>query len=194
LATSLQKKGEIAVQVSNGQQLGETQLLFNCLIHSQRERDPFEHGQQVIGLLHIKGRTDIVVLRSEYPSPTTILPGHIKYAIEVKLQSVMEQESRKNGGTREAIAQLLALNCANQHSAPPVILTNLVKTHIVFNLKQTSEPREPVTYELVQTKCNDLDQALAVAEEAHRTTRPHAHFGRGPSPKGDSVGSSSSEI
>ena len=52
----------------------------------------------------------------------------VKFAIELKTVKGYRQQST-TGCMREAQLQLVGLNAFNTHSSPPVLLSNLAKTH-----------------------------------------------------------------
>jgi hypothetical protein len=85
------------------------------------------------------------------------------------------------GSSREAITQLIGLNLDNPYHSPPVLLTNLVKTHHVYYIKRLEEfPWFGVCLQ----NCNTVLSALQFVETLKDgvVDQPHFHFGRSTTP------------
>ena len=68
-------------------------------------------------MFHLRGRTDLVVLRR---ADAPLASANIKYYIEVKTVKDMNPTS-----IREAVLQLIGGNVTALYHSPPVLLTNL---------------------------------------------------------------------
>jgi hypothetical protein len=163
--------------VGNGQNLPDG-LLFDAKLFTLRQQNPFEKKfQPVYFVQRLRGRTDVVVLRQDIELHGQILQHHVDFAIEVKTPSQMQ--SSKSKCVREAALQLIGLNAENHQWTPAVILTNLVKTHLVLYLKKDGV--EPVQYSIHSKRCSTFRAAVHLVCTMERP-KISADFSRCPSP------------
>lgn len=155
VAAFLASVGEVSKVIGNGQQLPGG-MLFDQNIWTLRQEDPNVSGQRLYRRHIVKGRSDVAVL-SEDPGTGKILPWMVKFLIEVKTAKGMSP----NGSKSEAMVQLIGLNAASDHRSPPVILTNLARTHSVFYL-ELEEP-SPVKYKIHEQHCSSFAAAVHFA-------------------------------
>ena len=117
-------------------------------------------------LLHLRGRSDVVVWDVQYdiPGRTTT-----RYCIEVK---TVEGMKNKKECLREAFLQLIGLNAYNDYKSPAVVLTNLAKLHYVLYLTlESNEDGVPLKYNLNIHHFSAFAHALWFAE-VHLGGRP----------------------
>lgn len=153
--------------VTEGQGL-DNGLLFSEKAFTSRKENPEVHGQKVLHITNIHGRTDIAAFEKRGSQRS-----NVKFAIEMKTPSTMRHAER------EVITQLLGLNISNAYHSPPVILSNAVLVHEVFFVEGLDE--FPY-FGIVRGKCKSLRQALWVVQGLIRRPGCTMHLGRGPSP------------
>ncbi len=158
--------------VSEGQNLHRG-LLFSENAFTSRSDKPNIHGQEVIHITNIQGRTDIAA----FDGPK-LQRSSVKFAIEMKTQKGM-----RNGAENEAITQLLGLNISNAYLSPPVVLSNAVKTHRVFYVEELDG--FPF-FRIVSGTFDTLRQALWMVNFLLSKPGCTMHFGRGPTPPSSS--------
>jgi hypothetical protein len=141
--------------VGNGQRLSGG-LLFEEACHSLRV-DPSKRFQPVRYIRTIRGRTDLVVLDQEVSG--IIGASDVRLAVEVKTQEAMDKSTDEC--EREAIIQLIGINANNAYRNPPVLLTNLLRTHKVYHLERVSE--NPLRFEVWRYSFHSLDAAVLFA-------------------------------
>jgi hypothetical protein len=152
-----QKDLKIAV-TGDGKNVAMGGLLFDEKIYTLRKDDPYKHGQRVEYVTQVKGRSDIVI-RKQWGDDQPVTKGDVAVAIEVKPPSVLE--GNQDGCKREAVMQLVGLCARNPHGSPPVILTNLVSSHWVFFLKNTSQA--PLNFQVHEVTFSDIGDAIEFA-------------------------------
>jgi len=175
VAEYLKKLGFVCVDVSEGQCCVE-KLLFNADIFTSREDNPMRvRGQRVYLRHRIQGRTDLAVLRRDNHGGY-ILRNMIKFVVEIK--TVYGYQQSQTGCMREAQLQVIGLNAFNTHSSPPVVLSNLAKTHKVVYLDVDSEWR----YEIKVQDCNSFAAAIHFADTLSNRKCISQHFSRPTTP------------
>jgi hypothetical protein len=185
----LQNIGIIAVVIGSGTGL-PLGLLYNVDIYSLKQNltirsdELRQDGSEPKMRFHLKGRTDLVVLRR---GDVPLGNGNIKYYIEVKTISGMNRTAIK-----EAILQLIGGNVAALYHSPPVLLTNLNQNHYVLYIDRVGD--DHLSFKLRIKKWTALCNALAFVEARTQscvcTTRD---FGRMPTPPPSAAGSTALE-
>ena len=166
----------IAEDVSGGQNCIE-RLLYNSEIYTPREQNPFEVNGQKVFLLHrVQGRTDIAVLKQDR-NGGEILKHMVSFAIEIKTTKALEKSH--DGCMLEAQLQLIGLNAFNTSSSPPVVLTNLARTHKVLYLEY--KEGEQWGYVIKAQKCKTFPAAIHLAVQKAKE-RISAEFSRPTTP------------
>ena len=158
----LRSVGVIAIVVGNGTGLPDG-LLYNVDIFSLkrnltiRSDELRKDGSEPKLLFRLKGRTDLIVVRDADCAMTN---ANIKYFIEVKtVKGMMNMPS----SIREAILQLIGGNVAALYHSPPVLLTNLDKTHYVLYIEKNDDDTFS-RYKLRVKKWGSFCEALAFVE------------------------------
>jgi hypothetical protein len=157
--------------------------LFDVNVHELRSKLG-SHGEHVIFKARLHGRTDLVCCEAGQPIPGAhILPFMVDFAIEVKTDKSM-QGKKQHACELEAMMQVIGLNTCNTIKAPPVVLTNLVKTHSVLYLDRVDE--DPLKYIIVKRSCSSILCACDFARTLSQNTNRQGiarDFGRGPTPE-----------
>lgn len=144
--------------VSEGQCCVE-KILFNADVYTRRNENPMlVRGQKVYLRHRVKGRTDIVALNRDR-NGGNIPRNMIKFAIEIK--TVAGYQQSKTGCMSEAQLQLIGLNAFNTNCSPPVVLTNLARTHEVVYLAVDEEGQ----YTIKVRKCDSFAAAVHFAND-----------------------------
>jgi hypothetical protein len=166
----------VAYQVANGENLPDG-YLFDEAVYTIRQKDPWTKGQPVRYIRHLRGRTDIVVLSEDFPRRDRseyILRSHVKILIEIKTPKTISP----TGSLHEAMMQLIGANVQNGLRSPPVVVSNLTKTHYVLYLTREASDTRPHYYLIHQMYCASFGAAihfaLTIADEAISE-----HFARG---------------
>lgn len=188
LCQYLREMGLDAVVVGNGQGLPGG-LLYNVHAYTMR-REKKVRGQEVHYVTRIHGRTDIVVL-DKFGKRGDVTRERVAFAIEVKPARVLKDKHVETvetiegahisdeGVRRSVITQLLGLNICNPYNAPPVLLTNLVGTHIVYHI---TEHEDYPWFRIACQKCSTFLSALQFIEGLLEKRVRTFDFGRPPSP------------
>jgi hypothetical protein len=167
--------------VGNGEHLGLTGgLLFEQTIWSLRSATGV-HGEDLYLRGSVRGRTDLIVYDDrgqKLRQKDAVGRNQVRMAIEVKLLSAMATPAGLAGCQREAICQLIGLNVDNAECAPPVILTNLAKTHKVFYICRISD--SPLLFCICVQHFTSLSKALMVALSLGTRRGEVANFSRPP--------------
>jgi hypothetical protein len=169
--------------VDAGQRLVMSEL-FDVSIFNLRSKCG-SHGEPLVAKVRLHGRTDFVALGENVilPEGSHILRYMVDYCIEVKQAKDMEGNSAYDKCEKEAMLQLIGLCVDNPKSAPPVILTNMAKKHIVLYLDLVT--KDPLSFQIKKQICSSILCAahfallLANKEERRGIARD---FGRGPTP------------
>jgi hypothetical protein len=178
-----------AVVVGEGQGL-PNKLLYNVYAYTMRDHKKVS-GQQVHYIKRIHGRTDLVVLDNRGKCGE-VTRERVKFAIEVKPAKVLKDQGSSvdgdvtkdakisdDGVSRSVMTQLLGLNICNPYNAPPVLLTNLVRTHIVYHI---TEHEVSPWFRMACQRCSSFLAALQFIEGLVGKKRCTAEFGRPCSP------------
>ena len=169
--------------VESGQRLVMNEL-FDVNIFNLRSKLG-SHGEPLVAKVKLHGRTDFVALREHtiLPEKSHILRYMVDYCIEVKRLEDMKGDSACDKCEKEAMLQLIGLCVDNPNSAPPVILTNMVKKHIVLYLDLERE--DPLSFQIKKRNCSSIlcaaHFALSLANKKERRGIAR-DFGRGPTP------------
>jgi len=166
--------------VGSGDRLPYTNL-FDLQVFQLRSKLG-AHGEQVVLMAKLCGRTDLVCCEEGQPvEGGLVFRWMVDFAIEVK--TVESMRKNKQSCELEAMLQVIGLNISNQLKAPPVVLTNLAKTHSVLYLEITKE--DPLTFAIMKRTCSTVlcacDLARKLSKEVSRRGIAH-NFGRGPTP------------
>lgn len=149
--------GLLAEDVSEGRRC-LSKLLYNAEIYSARKEDPnLVKGQKVYHRHQVEGRTDLVILTHSRQGGE-ILRGMVRLAIEIKTVNYLKQSV--DGCMLEAQLQLIGLNAFNTSNSPPVVLTNLAKTHCVLYLAYKDDGWG---YVIKKKKCHSFPAAVHFA-------------------------------
>eukprot|EP01038_Epipyxis_sp_PR26KG_P015961 gene15961-21660_t len=124
-------------------------------------------------VFYVKGTSDIVVLHENVVKLYLMRRRDILMAIEVK--TVSDMEANLNECLREAVIQLIGLNCANAHRSPPVFITNLVGGHFVLYLEQVNKDTDIM---LKVVKFMSISQALALCVRVYSRNAITCDWGR----------------
>ncbi len=173
-----------AVVVGDGEGL-PGKLLYNVHAYSMR-RNKKAPGQQVHYIKRIHGRTDLVVLDNR-GKLGEVSRERVKFAIEVKPAKILKDQEditkgpqiSDDGVQRSVMTQLLGLNICNLYNSPPILLTNLVRTHIVYHI---TEHDELPWFRIACQKCSSFLAAIQFIESLLEKERCTAEFGRPCSP------------
>lgn len=169
--------------VANGQKLLGG-VLFDRYVYSLRLEPTEVHSQKVVRKQRVKGRTDIVVLSgdaSRVDQVSEVHRGEVLFAIEIKTPKDLSAST--SGGAREAKMQLVGLNVDNCYKSPVVVLTNLAKTHEVFQLTRTSLHSEAPKFEVVRHIFKSFAAAIDTAIELSKQMGVSMDFARPPTPQ-----------
>lgn len=178
LIQHLGQHGFKLTDVSSGSRLVDNEL-FDVFVWSLRHLDGVP-GQkpEVQYRCRIHGRTDLLSWSAGgQDSSGDIMDWMADYAIEVKKTLA----GRVDLSEREALLQLIGLNVANQHKAPPVVLTDLVSTHFVYSLRKIRG--ELLQFVLTKRQFRSVLSAVHFARRLAQDPRRvglAADFGRGP--------------
>ena len=165
----------ICANVSGGQDCVDG-LLFNTDIFTCRYENPhLVHGQKVYHRHRVAGRTDVAVLKAEQRGQ--ILRHMVKFAIELKTVEGYRQSA--TGCMREAQLQLIGLNAFNTLSSPPVLLSNLARTHQVVYLTKD----EDWNYAIAVQNCATFAAAVHFANQKSEEGGISQHFARPNTPQ-----------
>jgi hypothetical protein len=158
--------------VSEGQNL-DHQLLFSENVFTSRKLKPNVHGQDVIHITNIHGRTDIAAFDG-----CGLHRSYVRFAIEMKTLKGMQGKSEN-----EAITQLLGLNVSNAYFSPPVVLSNAAMTHRVYFVEELDV--FPF-FRIVRANFRSLRDALWMVNSLLLKPGCTMHLGRGPTPPSSS--------
>eukprot|EP01038_Epipyxis_sp_PR26KG_P017685 gene17685-24628_t len=128
-------------------------------------------------VFHVKGTSDIIVLHEKVVKLNLMRRRDILMAIEVKTVSAMG--GNLNECLREAVIQLVGLNCANIQRSPPVLLTNLVGRHFVLYLEQENKDSDIM---LKVVKFKSISHALSRCVQIYSRNAITCDWGRSQSP------------
>ena len=168
-----------AEDVSDGQNCID-KLLYNTDIYTPRLQNPLEvRGQKVYHCHRVQGRTDLVVLRQDR-NGGEITRQMVKCAIEIK--TVAGYNKSRDGCLFEAQLQLIGLNAFNVFGSPPVVLTNLAKTHQVLYLDYKEDGW---THVIKAKKCNTFAASIHFAMQKAAEMGVSADFSRPMTPEVD---------
>lgn len=174
----------LAVDVSEGTKC-PFQLLYDSDVYTISKGLNFTTnylrsvGKASIFIDTIRGKTYIVILRSDCADQVYYHKSHVLVAIEVKTVAGLNNDG---ACFREAVIQLIGLNASNTSTSPIVILTNLVMKHYVFYLSMGENPEVQLSFKLHIQKCESFSVALSVAMVLSRREPFSMHFGRMPTP------------
>ena len=155
--------GICAVNVSEGQDLPDALLFHEELWTlkkntSLRCEDLRKTYKESIFKYTLQGRTDLV--RKKY-SADPLGKSNNCYFIEIKrVEDFVEEDS-----LRESVLQLIGGNASNSFHSPPVLLTNLAKTHFVLYISLEGDPTEELRFKLNVIRMPSFGVALAFVEE-----------------------------
>lgn len=94
---------------------------------------------------------------------------HVKFVVEIKTVNGYRQS--QSGCIREAQLQLIGLNAFNTNNSPPVVLSNLAKTHqVLWN------------YSIRVVNCSSFAAAIHYANTLSKRQCMSQHFSRPSSP------------
>ena len=171
----LRRIGLFCLDVSEGQCCVE-KLLFNADVYTKRARNPFlVRGQDVFLRHRVQGRSDLAVLRADNGGDY-ILRHMVKFVVEIKTVDGYRQS--QTGCMREAQLQLIGLNAFNTNNSPPVVLSNLAKTHQVLYLDKD----EHWNYSIRVVNCSSFAAAIHFANTLSERECISQHFSRPSSP------------
>lgn len=169
----------LAEDVSEGANCVE-RLLYNSDVYSHRKENPNEvRGQQVYHRHRVQGRTDLVVLNKSHEGGE-IVRSMVRIAIEIKTTNGYRQSV--DGCMFEAQLQLIGLNAFNTNHTPPVLLSNLAKTHFVLYLDYRDDGW---SYVIKKQKCATFSAALHFALKKSDEDSISANFSRPMTPESD---------
>ncbi|KAL3904566.1 MAG: hypothetical protein SGILL_010016 [Bacillariaceae sp.] len=155
-------------------------LLYNTEIYTPRLQNPLEvRGQRVFHCHRVQGRTDLVVLRQER-NGGDITRQMVQFAIEIKTVEGLNQS--QDGCLLEAQLQLIGLNAFNVFGSPPVVLTNLARTHQVLYLDYKEDGW---TYVIKRQNCKTFPAAVHFAIQKGSETGVSTNFSRPMTPELD---------
>jgi len=169
----LQRLGLIAEDVSGGQKCVNRRL-YNSEIYSLRQNDPSTLKGQKVYLLHrVQGRTDIAVL-AQNRNGGQIMKHMVSFAIEIKTTKALANSH--DGCMLEAQLQLIGLNAFNTVRSPPVVLTNLARTHKVLYIEYKEGTEWG--YIIKSQKCQTFPAAIHLAMKRAAMEGISAEFSR----------------
>ena len=173
----LLRLGLYAEDVSEGQNCID-KLLYNSDIYTPRKENPLEvRGQRVFHCHRVQGRTDLVVLRTRrHGGP--IIRNMVEFAIEIKTVASLQQS--QDGCLLEAQLQLIGLNAFNTLKSPPVVLSNLAKTHHVVYLDYN---QDGWSYVIKRKKCSTFAAAIHFARKVAKERSISSNFSRPMTPE-----------
>jgi hypothetical protein len=178
LCAYIKALGLEAIAVADGQYLGIGEnLLFNVNLFSIRTSIDKDRREPIVLKGHIRGRTDIVILRAHH-NGGDILRHMVKFVLEVKEAAVMRNNFA--GCIREACTQLLGLCGDNSNNSPSVILTDLTVNFLVVFLEKQDEPQ--LKFAIRIQRCSNLRSALFLAGLTSETCIS-CNFGRPATPE-----------
>ena len=167
--------GFFSADVSEGQFCVE-KILFNADVYTCRNQNPMSVRGQIVFLRHrVQGRTDIVVLNRDHQGGY-ILRNMIKFVIEIKTVAGYKQST--TGCMREAQLQLIGLNAFNTNCSPPVVLSNLARTHQVVYLTVDDDWKYSIKIE----ECSSFAAAIHFATQIGERDCISHHFARPTTP------------
>eukprot|EP00523_Entomoneis_sp_CCMP467_P003480 CAMPEP_0168764528 /NCGR_PEP_ID=MMETSP0724-20121128/24918_1 /TAXON_ID=265536 /ORGANISM="Amphiprora sp., Strain CCMP467" /LENGTH=332 /DNA_ID=CAMNT_0008813751 /DNA_START=45 /DNA_END=1043 /DNA_ORIENTATION=+ len=134
-------------------------------------------GQKVYHRHRVQGRTDLVVLNKSRQGGE-ILRSMVRIAIEIKTTNGYKQSV--DGCMGEAQLQLIGLNAFNTNHTPPVLLSNLAKTHFVLYLDYSDDGW---SYVIKKRLCATFSAALHFALEKSNEDSISANFSRPMTPE-----------
>ena len=168
-----------ADDVSEGQHCVE-KLLYNSEIYTPRLENPLQvRGQRVYHLHRVQGRTDLVILR-QGRNGGDITRQMVQVAIEIKTVNGLNQS--QDGCLFEAQLQLIGLNVFNVFGSPPVVLTNLARTHLVLYLDYKEDGW---SYIIKSQKCKTFPAAVHFAIQKGSAKGISTNFSRPMTPELD---------
>ncbi len=180
LVDYFKKIGLYATEVGHGERCSMGQL-YDVPMYTIRQKNPWVHGQEVYFIQHIRGKTGVAVLEAD-PGESKVARFMVDFAVEVKTVSAMA--ASKTGCMREVMLQLLGLNQHNLRKSPPVILTNLAKTHVVFFLDMQTD--DPPKFAILQQPCSSFASAVHFVRNVVLPRAPCSeHFARPKTPNED---------
>lgn len=178
----LKDLGIAAFDMGNGEDCVST-VLFRKDIYTLRQLDPFVHRGQVVTMIHtVSGRTDIVILSRDF-----FLEGHTRIAIWmttvlIEIKTVAGMSGSGSNCRREAIVQLIGANAANTTHAPPVVVSNLARTHFVLYLDRLPLDKHPYEFVIRERTCKTFPSALHFALSLVKRGAIAQDFARAPTP------------
>ena len=168
-----------ADDVSEGQHCVE-KLLYNSEIYTPRLENPLQvRGQRVYHLHRVQGRTDLVILR-QGRNGGDITRQMVQVAIEIKTVNGLNQS--QDGCLFEVQLQLIGLNVFNVFGSPPVVLTNLARTHLVLYLDYKEDGW---SYIIKSQKCKTFPAAVHFAIQKGSAKGISTNFSRPMTPELD---------
>ncbi|CAB9530179.1 hypothetical protein (Partial), partial [Seminavis robusta] len=171
----------LAEDVSDGQHCIE-KILYNSEIYTQRKQNPLQvRGQRVFSCHRVVGRTDIVALTQDRNSGD-IIRSMVKFAVEIKTTEGLRRS--QDGCLFEAQLQLIGLNAFNVFVSPPVVLTNLVRTHQVLYLAYKDDCWG---YVIRRKKCSSFPAAIHFAQQKGSEASISDDFSRPMTPDPESI-------
>jgi len=148
--------------------------LYNSEIYSLRQNDPSTLKGQKVYLLHrVQGRTDIAVL-AQNRNGGQIMKHMVSFAIEIKTTKALANSH--DGCMLEAQLQLIGLNAFNTVRSPPVVLTNLARTHKVLYIEYKEGTEWG--YIIKSQKCQTFPAAIHLAMKRAAMEGISAEFSR----------------
>ena len=141
--------------------------------YTPKKENPLEvRGQRVFHRHRVQGRTDLVVLPTRrHGGP--IIRNMVEVAIEIK--TVAGLQHSEDGCLLEAQLQLIGLNAFNTLKSPPVVLSNLAKTHHVVYLDYN---QDGWSYVIKRKKCSTFAAAIHFARKVAEERSISSNFSR----------------
>jgi len=171
----LRSIGLFCLDVSEGQCCVE-KLLFNAEVYTKRAQNPFlVRGQDVFLRHRVQGRSDLAVLRADNGGDY-ILRHMVKFVVEIKTPDGYRQS--QTGCMGEAQLQLIGLNAFNTNNSPPVVLSDLAKTHKVLFLDKDDD----WNYSIRVMNCSSFADAIHFANTLSERECISQHFSRPSTP------------
>eukprot|EP01038_Epipyxis_sp_PR26KG_P016051 gene16051-21794_t len=113
--------------------------------------------------------------------------GRHDILMAIKVKTVRAMGENLNECLREAVIQLIGLNCANEHRSSPVFLTNLVGRHFVLYLEQENKDSDIV---LIVVKFKSISHALSLCVRVYSRNAITCDWGRPQTPDNSKPGRS----
>ena len=165
--------------MSEGQHCVE-KILYNSEIYTPRKENPLQfQGQRVFNYHRVAGRTDIVALTQDRNNGE-INRSMVKFAVEIKTTEGFRKS--QDGCLFEAQLQLIGLNAFNVIGSPPVVLTNLARTHQALYLAHKTDGWG---YVIRRRKCSSFPAAIHFAQQKGSEASISDDFSRPMTPESD---------